>query len=142
MATKSDFAPDEWDALGFAVEDTVMVVALSNGPKFFESMAEIGATAKFMAEQARTSRSTLVRDLAGHAGMHRDKEMTADPVRMEATALSRVAAALALVASAAPDEVDAFTEFVIGVACSAAEARNGVDDREANAIDKIKSALI
>ena len=142
MATRSEFTDEQWEVLGFAVEDTMMLVAVANGPKFFESMAEIGATAKFMADSVRTSRSTLVRDLAGGIGIRRDKQVAGDSAGLESRVLSRVADAVAIVTQVAPDELDAFKEFVVEVAQSAAEARNGVDEQEANVIDKIKSALI
>ncbi|HEY5540588.1 MAG TPA: hypothetical protein VIL41_03935 [Coriobacteriia bacterium] len=142
MATKSDFTAEQWQALVFAMEDTMMLVSISNGAKFFESMVEIGATAKFMAEQSRGSRSTLVRDLASGAGMRRDRDLTRDPANLEMAGLSRIAEAVAVVTDVAADELDAFKEFILGVADAAAEARNGVDDQESNAIDKIKSALL
>ena len=142
MATRADFSAEQWQVLGFAVEDTMMLVAVSNGTHFFESFAEIGASARFLAEQAKTSRSTLVRDLASGIGMKRDRDLGADPVQFERHVLSRIAEAVAIVDSVSPEELDAIKEFLLGVADSAAEARNGIDEQEANAIEKIKSAML
>lgn len=140
MATKADFTDAQWQELVFAIEDTMTYVALSNGPKFFESFKEVGAAAHFMADQSKTSTSTLVRDLAQGGYTKRDKSLTADPTNMESSALDRVAAASKVVADVAPDELPAFKTFLLGVADAAAEV-NGVDERETAALDKIKDAL-
>lgn len=142
MATRADFTEEQWDTLVFAIEDTMMLVSVANGPKFFESIAEIGATARFMAEQRKTSRSTLVRDLTEGIGLRRDRELIGDPAHVESAVLSRVAQAFAIVSDTAPDEATAYKEFLLEIAQTAAEARPGVDDEEANAIEKIKSALL
>jgi hypothetical protein len=140
MATKADFTPEQWEALAFAVTDTMMFVTISNGTHFWESMSETTAAARYLIDRAKTSPSTLVRDLATDAGHHRDKTATADT--MERVTLDRVAAALAFVDELAPDEAEAFKQLVLGVADAAAEAKNGIDDAESNAIDKVKSALL
>jgi hypothetical protein len=142
VATRADFTDEQWDTLVFAIEDTVMLVSVANGPKFFESVAEIGATARFMAEQRKMSRSTLVRDLTDGIGLRRDGGLVGDPVHVESAVLSRVAEAFAIVTDTAPDEAAAFKEFLLEIAQTAAEARHGVNDQEANAIEKIKSALL
>ena len=142
MVTKADFTEDQWRVLAFAIEDIVMYVSVANGPKIFESISEIGASARFMSEQGKTSESTLVRDLATGAGWHRDKAMKGDSADIEATVLDRIAEAVAIVTEVAPDELDALKAFIVGVAQAAAEAKNGVDEKEANAIEKIKSALL
>jgi hypothetical protein len=141
MATKNDFTEAQWQTLVFAIQDTMMFVSVSNGAKFFEGMGEAMATARFLTDQAKTSTSTLVRDLAmGIKG--RDKELSKDPAALEATVLDRIAAAVAVVSEVAADELDAFKAFLVGVAEATAEAKNGIDEAEANAIEKVKSALL
>ena len=142
MATKSDFTAEQWSSLAFAVEDAMMLVSVANGPHFFESMGEATASARYMAEQAKTSTSTLVRDLATGLGVHRDKTLPRDLAAMEPAVLTRVTEASKTVADVAPDELPAFKEFLLGVAEAAAEAKNGVDEQEQAAIDKIKTALV
>jgi hypothetical protein len=139
MATKSDFTPQQWEALAFAVTDSMMFVTVANGPHLWESMSETTAAARYLVDQSKTSTSTLVRDLAMDAGHHRDKTAKADD--MEPATLSRVTAAVAILAEVAPDELDAFKALVLGVADAAAEAKNGIDEQESGAIDKVKSAL-
>jgi hypothetical protein len=140
MATKTDFTPEQWEALSFAVTDTMLYVTIANGAHFWESMGETTAAAKYLIDQAKTSNSTFVRDLATDAGHHRDKTVKAGD--MEPVTLDRVAFALSMVNQIAPDEAEAFKALVLGVACATAEAKDGVDEAETNAIDKVKSALL
>jgi hypothetical protein len=142
MATKSDFTEEQWNTLAFAIEDSMMLVSVANGPHFFEAMGEATASARYMAEQGRESTSTLVRDLATGLGMHRDKTLPRDLGEMEPAVLDRVAQASQIVADVAPDELPAFKEFLLGVAGAAAQAKNGVDANEQAAIEKIKGALV
>jgi hypothetical protein len=140
MATKADFTPEQWEALAFALTDTMMFVTMANGTHFWESMSETTAAARYLVEQAKTSPSTLVRDVATDAGRHRDKTVNAQDI--ETVTLDRVAFALSVVNAVAPDEAEAFKALVLGVADAAAEAKNGIDDAEETAIDKVKSALL
>lgn len=140
MATKSDFTPEQWEELRYALEDTVAYVSLSNGPKFFESFKEAGAAAHFMGDQAKTSTSTLVRDLAMSGYQKRDKTLGSDPTNLEAAALARIGSAAKVVAEVAPDEIDAFKAFIVGLADATAEV-GGVDSQESAAMEKIKVAL-
>jgi len=142
MATKSDFTAEQWSSMAFAVEDSMMLVSVANGPHFFESMGEATASARYMADQAKTNDSTLVRDLATGLGMHRDKTLPRDLDAMESAVLARVAEASKIVADVAPDELPAFKTFLLGVANAAAQAKNGVDENEQAAIDKIEGALV
>jgi len=140
MATKSDFTDQQWEDVRYALEDTMAYVSLSNGPKFFESFKEAGAAAHFMADQAKSSTSTLVRDLATSGYQKRDKTLTSDPTNLEAPALARISAAAKIVGEVAPDELEAFKAFIVGLADATAEV-NGVDKRESAALDKVKAAL-
>jgi hypothetical protein len=141
MATKSDFTAEQWQTLVFSVQDTMMFVSLANGTKFFEGVGEAMAAARFLTQEAKTSESTLIRDLAvGIRG--RDKELTKEPAALEATVLGHVAEAVAIVTEVAADELDAFKAFILGIAEATAEAKNDVDADEQNAIEKLKSALL
>ena len=140
MATKADFTTEQWETLAFAVTDSMMFVTVSNGPHFWESMSETTAAARYLVDQARTSTSTLVRDLATDSGHYRDKAAKAGG-EMESVTLDRLSSAAAILHEVAPDELDAFRGLVLGVADAAAEAKNGVDPVERNAIEKVKSAL-
>ena len=140
MATKTDFTAEQWETLAFAVTDSMMFVTVSNGPHFWESMSETTAAARYLVGQAKTSASTLVRDIAMDAGHHRDKAAKAGG-EMESVTLDRVTAATAILSEVAPNELDAFKALVLGVADAAAEAKNGVDPVERATIEKVRSAL-
>ncbi len=142
MATKSDFTEDQWLTLVYSVQDTMAFVAFANGAHFWESMKEATATGKFITGQAKSSPSTLVRDLAMGGGMKRDKKLKAGAAEMETEVLGVLAEASKLVADIAPDELDAYKDFILGVASAAAEASGATDETEQAAIDKIKGALV
>ena len=142
MATKSDFSEEQWTTLVYSVQGAMAFVAFSNGAHFWESMKEASATGKFITQQAKSSASTLVRDLAMGGGFKRDKKLTAEPAAMETEVTSLLADASKIVADTAPDELDAYKAFILGVADAAAEASGAVDDSEQAAIDKIKAALV
>jgi hypothetical protein len=142
MATKSDFTEEQWETLAFSVKDTMAFVAFSNGAHFWESMKEATATGKFVTEQAKSSTSTLVRDLAMGLNMKRDKSLTPDKDAMEAEVRKVLGDASKIVADVAPDELDAYKAFILGVADAAAEASGDVDAAEQSAIDAIKDAMV
>lgn len=142
MATKADFTEAEWQELRFAVQDTMAFVAFANGVGFWESIREAAETARYIGTQLRESRSTLVRDLAGAGGSSHEKLDPSDEEGFERQVLGTIAEATRIVSETAPDELDAFKGYLLGVACAAATASGAVDDREELAIEKIKSALI
>ena len=142
MATKTDFSEDQWKTLVYSVQGAMAFVAFSNGAHFWESMKEATATARYITEQAKSSSSTLVRDLASGGGFKRDKKLTAESAAMEAEVVGVLAEASKIVADIAEDELAAYKAFILGVADAAAEASGAVDDSEQVAIDKIKAALV
>jgi hypothetical protein len=142
MATKTDFTDEQWQELRFAVQDTMAFVAFANGAHFWETIKEATVTAKYIGSQVKESQSTLVRDLAGAGGTKHEKLNPSDPVAFEKSVMDTLADASKIVADTAPDELDAFKGFVIGVAQAAAEASGAVDEKEQAAIDKIKGALV
>jgi hypothetical protein len=142
MATKTDFTDEQWQELRFAVQDAMAFVAFANGAHFWETIKEATSTAKFIGSQVKESQSTLVRDLAGAGGTKHEKLNPSDPVAFEKSVMDTLADASKIVADTAPDELDAFKGFVIGVAQAAAEASGAVDEKEQAAIDKIKGALV
>ena len=54
---------------------------------------------------------------------------------------ARVREAAAIVAAKAPEDLDAFKSFILGVAQTTAEAAKGVDADETAAIENLKAAL-
>jgi hypothetical protein len=140
MATKADFTPEEWGVLQWAVADAITYTSLAD-PGFWASFSEAGAAAKFVGEQRGTAGSPLVRDLAGDVRAKPDSEMTDNRTDIAGGAASRIAEATKIVAEKAPDDLDAFKTFILGVADAAAEGSKGISQAEQTALDRIKSAL-
>ena len=140
MATKADFTPEEWEVLQWAVADTMAYVSLAD-PGMWDSFKEASGAARYIADAKANSASLLVRDLAGNLRAGRDKEVTANPADMAGEVAERLAEASRLITEKAADELDAFKEFILGVAQATAEAKKGVGDNEQAAIETIRAAL-
>jgi hypothetical protein len=140
MATKADFTPEEWEVIQFAMMDTMTWISLVD-PQFFGSFKEATAGAKFLANAMQNNPSTLVRDLAHDARGRKDHALKGLGTDVEEPALERVTAAVALVSEKAPEDLDEFKAFIVGLADAAAEASDGVSDAEGSALFKLKSAL-
>ena len=140
MATKDTFTAEEWQALQMASTDTILYLSLVD-PGFWETFKEAGHAGKFTASQAVEAPSLLIRDLAHDARAKYDKQDKPNPANIEAPTLEHVSAAAAIVAEKAPEDLDAFKAFIMGLADSVAGASNGVSGVEADAVEKIKAAL-
>jgi hypothetical protein len=140
MATKSDFTPEQWEQLQWALNDTTVYLSLVD-PGFIESFKEAGAASKYLAENRKNSQSTLIRDLAGSPKFGTDPKVKQDLADMGDAVAARLAGAAQLVADVAPDEVEAFKAFIIGLAETAAEASGDTSANETTALDRVKAAL-
>jgi len=80
-----------------------------------------------------------VRDLAA---VHRSGfGFRTSPEELESQTLEALRSAIAILQAKAPGEVDAYKQLVLGAAHDVAEAKGGVKDVEAAAIEKISAAL-
>lgn len=140
MATKATFSVNEWQVLQWAVADTMTLLSMAD-PGFWDTFKETTAAAKFISGARVSSESALVRDLAGDARTKRDKSATATPTDMADRVAERVGFATQLVADKAPEDLQAFKEFIVGVARATAEAAGGVGPSESAAIARIETAL-
>ena len=138
MTTKADFSDDEWEAMQRGVTGAGMLVSLSDRD-FTDSFGEAKALAKYLGEQRGQSESTLVRDLAAVHGT--GFGLKTSPQELETETLAALHAAVATLAAKAPAEADAYRQLVLGVAQHVAEAKGGVAETEAAAIEKITQAL-
>jgi hypothetical protein len=137
MVKKDDFTQQEWEQLQKGVMGSALLVSVSD-PGLLETFKEAGAAAKHMAA-GRESQSELIKDLA-----HERPQgfgVTTRPQELEQEALAALHGASAALKAKAPDESDAYRQFVLGVAQSVAEAADGVDPKEAGVVQKIESAL-
>jgi hypothetical protein len=137
MATKADFTEEEFETLQKGVTGAGMLVSLSDRD-FTDSFGEAKALAKHMGEQ-RNSPSTLVRDLANVHGT--GFGFRTSPQELESETLEALRSGVSTLQAKAPDEVDSYKQLVLGAAEHVAEAKGGVKDTEAAALDKIRGAL-
>ncbi len=137
MAGKSDFTEQEWEQLHKGVTGAGLLVSLSDR-SFFDTFKEAGALAKHMAS-ARQSSSQLVKELAASGGTGFGLGSTPDKVERET--LEALRAARGALERKAPDELDAYKQFVLEVAESVGKAAGGGDESEGAALKKIRSAL-
>jgi hypothetical protein len=140
MSSKAMFTDDEWHVLQWAVTDTMSYLSVADHG-FWDTFKEASAAAKFMAHAKADATSPLIHDLAGDIKMGRDKQVAHDMADMAGEVTKRVSEAKGLVAQKSPDDVEAFCEFILGVARATAAAANGVDEHEAAAIQTLEAAL-
>jgi hypothetical protein len=138
MAGKSDFTGDEWTTLQHGLAGTVLLVSVSD-PGLFDTFKEAGAAARHYADARRSNASGLVRDLSADPGLGFGFGMS--PQELETQTLAALGAATATVKQKAPDELDAYKQFVVEVAQSVAAAAKGTSGAETAALAKIEGAL-
>jgi hypothetical protein len=137
MAGKADFTSDEWEALHKGATGAGLLVSVSDRG-FFDSFKEAGALARHV-QQARSSSSGVVRELAEERGV--GFGITSAPSDVESETLAALRTGVAALEEKAPDEVDAYREFVLDVARSVASAAEGGDEQEGRVIEQIQSAV-
>jgi hypothetical protein len=138
VATKSDFTEQEWKAMEKGVTGAGFLVSISDRD-FTDTFGEVGALAKYLAEEHEKSDSELIRELASAHGS--GFGLTASPKEVEEGTLDSLRTATAALSSKAPEELDAYRQLVVGVAERVANAKSGVAESETAAIEKIKQAV-
>jgi hypothetical protein len=138
MATKTDFTEQEWESLQKGVVGSGLLVSLSDR-SFFDTFKEAGALGKHVAQARRTSSSELIRQLAEVHGT--GFGVTSAPEKVERETLDALRSAKQALEAKAPDELDAYRQLVLEVAQSVADAADGGDGAEQQAIEKVRSAV-
>ena len=138
MAGKGDFTEQEWGALQKGVTGAGLLVSVSD-KGFFDTFKEAGALARHLSEAREGHDSELVRELSHIKGS--GFGLTDKPEEVEKETLETLQSAVSTLKAKAPDEVDAYRSFVLGVAESVAAAAKGVAAGETQAIEKIRAAL-
>jgi hypothetical protein len=139
MATKTDFTPEEWEALQKGITGAGVLVAVSDRG-FFDTFKEASALAKHLTQARSKSDSELVRELSTAHG--NPFGVTASPAEIEQKTRETLQAGVAALEAKAPDELPAYRQFVVDVAESVAEAAGGgVAPTESNALETIRGAL-
>jgi hypothetical protein len=138
MAGKTDFTEQEWETLQKGVTGAGLLVSVADR-SFFDTFKEAGALAKHLSEARSKSSSPLVRELAEVRGT--GFGLTTSPQEVEGETLEALRMAMSTVHAKVPDEAQAYSDFVLDVAQSVAEAAKDVGATETGALDKIKGAL-
>jgi hypothetical protein len=138
MAGKTDFTEQEWEGLQKGVTGAGLLVSVADR-SFFDTFKEAGALAKHLSEARSKSSSPLVRELAEARGT--GFGLTTSPQEVEGETLEALRMAMTALHAKAPDEARAYSDFVLDVAQSVAEAAKDVGASESGALDKIKGAL-
>jgi hypothetical protein len=138
MAGKTDFTEQEWETMQKGVTGAGMLVSVADR-SFFDTFKEVGALSKHLSEARSKSTSPLVRELAEVRGT--GFGLTTSPQEVEEETLEALRSAMSTLQAKAPDEDQAYRDFVLDVAQSVAEAAKDVGTTESGAVDKIKAAL-
>ncbi len=138
MAGKSAFTEAEWETLQKGVTGAGMLVATSDRG-FFDTFKEAGALVKHLSAARKETDSELVREAAETKGT--GFGFTDSHQEIEAETLDALRSTVAVLETKAPDELDAYRGFVLGVARSVSESAGGGDTAETAAIGKIGEAL-
>lgn len=138
MATKADFTEQEWDSLHKGVTGAGLLVSLSDRG-FFDTFKEAGALAKHLVQARQGNSSELVREIASVHGA--GFGLTSSPDKVETETMAALQDAKTALESKAPDELEAYRQFVLDVAQSVADAAGGGEAPESAAIEKVRAAL-
>jgi hypothetical protein len=138
MATKQDFTEAEWATLQKGVTGSGMLVSLSDRD-FTDSFGEASAMGKFLSGQQLTGGTDLVRELAKVHGT--GFGLTTPPDRLRDETIAALRAAVELLSTKAPDDVEAYRTLVLGLADAVAAAKGGTTDVETAAIGQLREAL-
>ena len=115
-----------------------MLVALSDRG-FFDSFKEAGAMTRHLAEARGSSSSEVVKRAAEGRGT--GFGLTDRPEQIEQETLAALREARTLLEEKAPDELDEYRSFVLGLARSVGSAAGGGDEAEAAVVRKVEEAL-
>ena len=138
MAKKADFTEQEWETLQKGVTGAGLLVSVSDR-SFFDTFKEASTLAKQIAHEKQGGSSELVRELADVHGT--GFGVKANPEEVETETLAALQTAKTTLESKAPDELDAYRQFVLEVAQAVADSAGGGESAESAAIAKVKSAL-
>ncbi len=138
MAAKTDFTDQEWDTLQKGVTGAGMLVSLAD-PGFFDGFKEIGALTKHLAEAQTKSTNPLIGEVAKVKGT--GFGLTSSPQEIESQTIEALKSSMSTLKAKAPDDVQAYRDFVLNVAKAVAEAAKGTGASETDAIQKIDAAL-
>jgi hypothetical protein len=137
MSTES-LSETEIETLRKGATGAGLLVTVSD-KSFFDTFKEAGAMAKHLAAAKSGSDSPLVRELS--EGRATGFGVTSSPSEVEAETLEALESSVELLRSKAPDQLESYRSFVLGLVSSVSSAAEGGEEAEAAAIAKIEGAL-
>jgi hypothetical protein len=135
MAGKAEFTEQEWETLQKGVTGSALLVAVADRG-FFDSFKEIGALSKHLTEARKNSETQLIQELAAVRGT--GFGLTTSPQEVESGTTEALRSAVNMLQTKAPEDVQAYGDFVIDVAQSVAAAADDVGATETDALENIK----
>jgi hypothetical protein len=138
MSTES-LSETEIETLRKGATGAGLLVTVSD-KSFFDTFKEAGAMAKHLAAAKSDSDSELVRKVSeGRGGT--GFGVTDSPGEVEAETLEALRSSAQLLRDKAPDQLESYRSFVLGLVSSVSSAAEGGEEAEAAAIAKIERAL-
>jgi hypothetical protein len=138
MTTKADFSAEEWKSLRTGLLGAAMFVSLSDRD-FTDTFGEVGVMTKYLSGMQMAGDTDLMRELAHEHG--NPFGLTSSPDRVRGETLASLKSATATLTAKAPDEVEPYRKFVLGLATAVAMAKSGESAVETAAIGQVKEAL-
>jgi hypothetical protein len=149
MATKSDFTEEEWTQILEGPTSAGLIVITSDRGG---SIRETFSMAKAYTEAHRKpGQSELLDEIVGaRPEVDRSRPPSSSPEALREHSLQNIREAIALLKEKAPEDVEAYREFVLALVDRVAEARkegfmgltgDRVSEDEHSAIDEITAAL-
>jgi len=137
MAAKTDFTDAEWLALRKGAVGSGLLVSVIDRD-FTDSFGEASAMAKYLNQQRLAGTTDLIRDLAKEGNPY---GVTTPPDRLRDETMNALRTSVALLSEKAPDDLDAYRAFVLGIANDVADAKSGRSDVESTMIEQIRLAV-
>jgi hypothetical protein len=138
MATKADFTNQEWEQLHKGVTGAGLLVAMSDRG-FFDTIKEAGALAQHLGDARKNSSSELIRELSASGKTGFGFGTSVD--ELEKDTVEALRSSVSTLGQKAPEDLDEYRRFVLDVAESVGRAAGGGEEKEAAAVEKIRSAL-
>jgi hypothetical protein len=138
MAGKADFTEQEWETLQKGVTGSALLVAVADRG-FFDTFKEMGALTKHLSRAREQGETPLIKELAEVRGT--GFGFTSSPQEVESETTEALRSAVGTLQAKAPDELQSYRQFVLGVAQSVAAAADDVGASETGALEKIKAEL-
>ncbi len=138
MATTAEFTEQELETMHKGAAGAGLLVSLSDR-SFFDTFKEAGALGRHLAGARQNQTSEVVREIAQRSGTGFGIGSSPDEVERETVEALR--SSIATLEQRAPEEANAYREFVLEVAESVASAAGGGETVETQTLEKIRSAL-